>query len=227
MTKDEFRPLLLFLAKGCRTEFDRDQISAWFAALSDLPAEAVAVGIARFVCEVGKWPDIANVRRFADEALHGESKPWSKALEETRQAIRQYGLYGRGEALAKLDERTRQTIEALGGWRKICDWPCDQTGIQNAQFRDIYQDISRREDSRRALPADIRPKLTAAGSTDGAERWLSQNAGRWIAALTKPFSRVAHRGERTHDSSHTTFPVPGPVETDSKTTGPPIEPDSE
>ena len=114
MTKDEFRPLMLFLAKGCRTEFDRDQVSAWFAALSDLPAEAVAVGIARFVCEVGNWPNIATIRGFGHEALHGQTKPFSESLEETRQAIRRHGLYGRTEAQATLDERTWKTIKALG-----------------------------------------------------------------------------------------------------------------
>ena len=210
MTKNEFRPLLLFLAKGCRTEFDRDQVATWFVGLSDLPAPAVAVGISRFVCEVGKWPDIASVRRFADEALHGQSKPWSKALEETRQAVRRHGLYGRGEALAMLDERTRQTLDALGGWQKLCDWPIDQAGILTAQFRDIYQDITRREDSRRALPADIRPNL--AGSTDGADRWLSKKAGRLLSLLTSSFSRVVHRGRKTDDA---TFVVPGSVEADS------------
>lgn len=222
MTKDEFRPLLLFLAKGCRTEFDRDQCAAWFAGLSDLSAEAATIGIARFVCEVGKWPDIATIRRFADEALNGASKPWNEALEEMRQAVRRYGLYDQTNGLAMLDERTRKTVKALGGWRKICDWS-GPAGVLTAQFRDIFQDISRRADSRRALPVDIRPKLAGSGSTDGAERWLSKKAG-WLSLLTDSFSRVVNRGERNHDSTHTTFAVPGSAATYSpETIGQPIE----
>lgn len=199
MTKAEFRPLLWFLANGCRTEFDRGQCAAWFAGLSDLPTEVVTVGIARFVCEVGQWPDIATVRRFANEARHGLSKSWTKALEETRQAIRRHGLYGQKEALAMFDERTRQTVNSLGGWQKLCDWPIDQSGILTAQFRDIYQDISRRADSHLALPPDIRPKLVS--SINGADRLLSHKAGRWLSRLTNSFSRLANRGEKTDDET--------------------------
>lgn len=214
MTKTEFRPLLLFLAKGCRTEFDREQIAAWFAGLSDLPAEGVAAGIARFLCEVGKWPDIATVRRFAIEADHGEAKSWTKALEETRQAIRRHGIYGQKVALAKLDESTRKTIAALGGWQRLCDWPTDQAGIMTAQFRDIYRDITEREAGRNALPADIRPRL--ADSTDEPDRWLTSKTGRLLRTLTESFSRFATTGERTRETT-LTVPSESEIQADTST----------
>ena len=101
------------------------------------------------------------------------------AIALTRQAIRQHGLYGRGEALAKLEGRTRKTIGALGGWRKICDWSCDQSGILTAQFRGIYQDISRREDASTDPPVNwLRPR-TSSGSP-----WRQNPFARWLKPAT-------------------------------------------
>ncbi len=122
MTRNEFKPLLLFIAKGCRVEFDREQVAAWYASLCDLPADSVAVAMARFVCEIGKWPDIATVRRFAVEALNGESRPWSEALEDARKAVRRFGAYRQADARKSLDDSTWKAIQSLGGWQKLCDW---------------------------------------------------------------------------------------------------------
>ncbi len=96
-----------------------------------------------------------------------------------RQAIRQHGLYGRGEALAKLEERTTKTIDALGGWRSICDWSCDQSGILTAQFRGIYQDISRREDARTDPPVNWLSPRTSSGSP-----WRQNPFARWRKPAT-------------------------------------------
>jgi hypothetical protein len=193
MTKDEFRPLLLVLAKGCRVEFDREQCSVWFAALCDLPVDDAASGIARFVCEIGKWPDIATVRRLAVESIHGQTKPWTQALEEIRQAVRRFGLYGQADAQRLLDARTWQTVKALGGWRRLCDLPCDRSTTLTAQFRDIYQDISDRSDKRRALPIEIRPTLVGTTPVDANDRRTSSGL---LSLLTKSFSRVLnHDGE--------------------------------
>ena len=187
MTKVEFRPLLLFLAKGCRTEFDREQCAAWFAALSDLSAQAVAAGMARFVCEFGKWPDIATVRRLAAESVHGLSKPWTQALEETRQAVRRFGMYRQADAKRTLDDRSWQVVQALGGWQKLCDWPTDRSGTLTAQFRDVYRDINDRSDTQRALPVELRPMLADATRDDASKRW---SASGLLSLLTRPFSRA-------------------------------------
>jgi hypothetical protein len=222
MTKDEFRPLLLFLAKGCRTEFDREQCAAWFAGLCDLPAEAVAAGIGRFVCEVGKWPDIAAIRRFATVAVHGESKPWDQALEETRQAVRRHGLYGQANAWSQFDDATRQTIRALGGWRKLCDWPVDRPDTFTAQFRDIYRGIVERAETRLSLPVDVRPALAGSTTSDGAERWLSGKAGRLWSLLSDSFSQVLNREDRKHGTPDATLTLSRPSGPSSRST----EPDS-
>ncbi|NQV22851.1 MAG: hypothetical protein HQ518_00665 [Rhodopirellula sp.] len=213
MTRSEFKPLLLFLAKGCRVEFDREQVLAWYASLCDLPADAVTVAMARFVCQCGKWPDIATVRRFAVAALHGESKPWSEALEDARKAVRRFGAHGQADARKSLDDVTWKAIQAIGGWQKLCDWRTDRSDILNAQFRDSYRDITERADARRALPQDIRPTLAGRQQTDGAERWLSRKAGRLLSLLTESFSKVLDGKDRNHETPHATFAVPCSTET--------------
>lgn len=191
MTKNEFRPLLLYLAKGCCVEFDREQVAAWYASLSDLPADAVTVAMDRFVCEHGKWPNIAVVRRFAVAAMHGESRPWSEALEDARKAVRRFGAYGQADARKALDDSTWKAIRSIGGWQKLCDWRTDRSDILNAQFRDSYRDITERAAARRALPEDIRPALAGRQDTEGAERHLSRTAGRLMSLLSDSFSRAS------------------------------------
>ena len=84
--------------------------------------------MARFLDEVGNWPDIVTIRRFADEAANGSAKLWSDALADVRQAIRWHGSYGREAALASLDDVTRETVKALGGWAKVCELADRQCG---------------------------------------------------------------------------------------------------
>lgn len=226
MTRNEFKPLLLFLAKGCRVEFDREQVAAWYASLCDLPADAVTVAMARFVCECGKWPDIATVRRFAVVALHGESRPWSEALEDARKAVRRFGTYGQADARRSLDASTWKAIQSLGGWQKLCDWRTDRSDILNAQFRDSYRDIIERADARRALPQDIRPMIAGSQQADGAERWLSRKAGRLLSLLTESFSKVLDTKDRNHGTPHATFAVPRSTESSAAGPFPTSETDS-
>lgn len=159
MTKDEFKTVLKHLAGGCRVEFEPHEVAAWYVSLRDLSAEATAIAVRRFVCEVGKFPDIATIRRFADEAANGSPKMWSDALAEVRQAVRQHGLYGREAALAMLDDASLETIKTLGGWSKLCDWPAESAAALNAQFRDAYTARTGAVQRRRCLPPEVRPAL--------------------------------------------------------------------
>ncbi len=192
MTRDEFKVVIRALARGCRIKFEHEELEIWFALLCDLPADAAAVAVARFVCEVGKWPDIATIRRFADEAANGSAKPWSDALAEVRQAIRRHGFYGRDKALESLDDVTRETVKALGGWAKLCDWPIDSAAAFNAQFRDAYSARTEAIQRRRCLPLEVRPALPGEAVPTN---WLSR-AANVLRSVSDAFPRLFHsRGE--------------------------------
>jgi len=204
MTKTEFRPLVAALAKGCRVEFDREQCLVWLDALCDLPAAAVELAVRRFLCEVGKWPDIATIRRFADEALHGAALPWEQAVSRVLEAVRRHGVYDAQAGLGMLDDRTRLAVKALGGWRRVCDWPADRPETLTAQFRDIYRGISERDVSRRCLPSDVRPTLSGEPS-DALATWHSRKAERLPSLLSDSLSRVFPSGGRTDETTQPVF----------------------
>lgn len=83
----------------------------------------------------------------------------SDTLAEVRQAIPRHGSYGREAALASLDDVTRETVKALGGWAKVCDWPIDNAAAFNAQFGDAYSARTEAIQRRRCLPLEVRPAL--------------------------------------------------------------------
>lgn len=159
MEKAEFSKIVMVL----RSTYPQSQIlttneaiSLWFELLSDLPYAAASAAVQKWVSSE-KWPPtIADIREGATKSIIPEIPEWSAAWETVLAAISRWGMYRQAEALATMDETTRETVNRMG-WQYIC-WS-ENINIERATFRDIYTSIKARKDQQAKLPESLRLKL--------------------------------------------------------------------
>lgn len=166
MTREEFAKVVAVLAEGCDMKFTKAKADVWFSMLRDLPYEAAATGVTRFLMQDGEFPSIAKIRRFAVESMYGHAVPQGVAFGHLLDAIRRYGCYDEDRGMASLDQITRLAVRGLGGWQACCE----STGRENlrAQFRMAYEGILVRLREDAVLPDSVKP--TVIGDSSGELR---------------------------------------------------------
>jgi len=163
MTKHEFGVALAVLGTGTGKTIIAKELDVWYQCLKDLPLLSLQTAITRYLCEGDDWPSIAKIRKLAGAAMHGECLSFGESFDAMLSAIRQHGFYDEPAARAKLDDLTWRTVQSLGGWEAVCDSPTDQRATLRAQFRMVYEGLREREESHRALPESVRPKIENPG----------------------------------------------------------------
>lgn len=156
MDKKEFS----LFAMALRTYFPKENIlpnqqamELWFMQLKDIPYQAVEIALNKWVA-TNKWsPSISEIREAVAGICEGEIADWGEGWEQVLKAIRVYGMYRPEEALASMDEITRQVVKQIG-FREICL----SENVQNdrANFRMIYERLAERKKQEAQIPESVR-----------------------------------------------------------------------
>lgn len=136
-TFDEFKALV----KGLKSAYtspsflpDAASVKVWYMMLRDLPYDVLSAGIYHYILMNKFPPTIADLRELctADPNALG----WDEAWEQVQRVIGRYGYYRESEALAELDETTRQCVNRLG-FKNLC--VSENMVADRANFRTIYE----------------------------------------------------------------------------------------
>lgn len=156
MTKEEFS----ILAKGLKAVYtqpsflpDSDALNVWYTLLKDLDYMVVQTAIQKYMLTQKLPPVIADIREMASSVTMGEKALWSDGWEEVVMAIRRYGSYNEAKAMENMSEITKQCVRRLG-YQNLCR--SEDISIERANFRMIYEQISKREEENRKLPVQMR-----------------------------------------------------------------------
>lgn len=156
MTKEEFS----ILARGLKAVYtqpsflpDSDALNVWYTLLKDLDYMVVQTAIQKYMLTQKLPPVIADIREMASSVTMGEKALWSDGWEEVVMAIRRYGSYNEEKAMENMSEITKQCVRRLG-YQNLCR--SEDISIERANFRMIYEQISKREEENRKLPVQMR-----------------------------------------------------------------------
>lgn len=166
MDKQEFSTL----AMAIRTYYPKENIlpnapamELWFRELQDIPFPVAEAALRKWV-STNKWsPSIAEIRELAATVTNGEIAGWGDGWEKVLLAVRKYGLYNIGPALASLDPMTRQAVERVG-FREIC--LSENISVERANFRMVYESLAEREKTRQQVALPLQKTIERLGSAD-------------------------------------------------------------
>lgn len=152
MTRKEFA----FLAAALKTYYPREALlpndqamELWYRQLEDIPYKIAEASLNKWVA-TNKWsPSIADLRELSSGIQFGEVPDWGEGWKLLQRAISKYGSYRQQEAMAMLDDLTRQTVERLG-FRNLCLSENQET--DRANFRMIFEQLANRKRQEAQLP---------------------------------------------------------------------------
>lgn len=155
MDKREFA----LFAAALKTYYPRETLlpnnqamELWFRQLQDIPYRIAEAALNKWVA-TNKWsPSIADIRELSAGIQHGELPDWGDAWEQVCKAIRKYGSYNQAEAMASLDELTRQCVQRLG-YMQLC--MSENAMADRANFRMIYEQLASRRKQETQLPGSL------------------------------------------------------------------------
>ena len=155
MNRQEFAKITMAL----RTYYPRENLipnqqaaDLWFVQLQDIDYAVAELAVSKWV-STNKWsPTIADLRETV-VGLKQEPEAWSTGWEQVIKAIGNYGTYRVDEALASMDEITRETCKRIG-FVNIC--MSENITADRASFRDIYKQIEARRRTEAQMPAQLK-----------------------------------------------------------------------
>lgn len=125
-----------------------EAMAVWMELLEDIPDD-VAMAVLKAWCAENKWsPAISDIREGAVKIVHGTAPDWGSAWGTVLKAISKYGRYQEDEAMASLDELTRECVENIG-FKYICNAEETEIGFYKKDFEKLY--MLKAERKRRAL----------------------------------------------------------------------------
>lgn len=158
------------LAMAIRTYYPKENIlpnsqamDLWYRELQDIPFPVAEAALRKWV-STNKWsPSIADIREMCAAVRHGEVPAWGEGWEKVLKAIRKYGMYNIGPALASLDPLTRQAVERVG-FAEIC--LSENISVERANFRMVYESLAEREKTRQQVALPLQKTIERLGSAD-------------------------------------------------------------
>lgn len=155
MTKSEFARI----AAAMKTYYPREALlpndmamELWYFQLSDIPYRVAEAALNRWVAN-NRWsPSIADLREISQGILYGDLPDWGESWRKAQDAIRRFGYYQEDEALASLDDLTRDVVERLG-FRNLC--LSENHEASRANFRQIFEQVARRRKEEKQIPAHV------------------------------------------------------------------------
>jgi hypothetical protein len=157
MTKGEVAKLLVVLAASYpRFEVDDVKVQVWYEMLGDLDYAVASMAVKKIIMQNTFPPAIAEVRKAVTELMNPEQVTSSEAWGEVTRAIRNYGYYREGEALASMSPTTAQVVRYMG-WREIC--MSEDIGVIRGQFLRMYEQIATREQEKQLLSPTMQTEI--------------------------------------------------------------------
>lgn len=130
----------------------------WFKQLKDIDYELAEMALNRWVA-VNRWPPtIADIRSEAFQVVKGDDSDWGEGWEQVLRAIRFYGSYREIEAYHSMDVITQKVVKRLG-FRNLC--MSENEAADRANFRDIYNEIAKRQEKNNLLSGELKFKISA------------------------------------------------------------------
>ena len=155
MTRDEFTNM----TKALKSYYPRENLlpnmeamELWYRQLKDIPYGIAEMALNKWVALNKFSPTIADIRDTAATISQGDKPLWSDGWDATLRAIKKYGSYGQAEAMASLDDITRQTVKRLG-YLELCR--SENIMADRANFRMIFEQIADRESTAKQLPVNL------------------------------------------------------------------------
>lgn len=167
MDKREFA----ILAAAIKTYYSKEKdllpndaaMSLWYKQLQDIPFPVAEAALDKWA-QTEKWsPSIAELREMATTVSHGEIAGWGEGWEKVLKAVRKYGMYNIGPALASLDPMTRQAVEQVG-FREIC--LSENISVERANFRMVYENLAERKKIEQQVALPLQQVIERLGSAD-------------------------------------------------------------
>lgn len=162
MTAKQFEKI----SKGITTAFpwanlfpSQEAVEIWYRKLGDIPYDIMVAVVNRWIETKTQPPTIAALRQEADIVVNGVPPTWADGWEQTQKAIGRFGYMQREAALSSMDEITRETVRRIG-WQQICE--SENVDALRANFRMVYEALSRRAQENRMITAGTQEKLSAA-----------------------------------------------------------------
>lgn len=156
MTRQEFA----LFSMALRTYYSREAnllpndraAELWFRQLKDIPYTVAEAALSKWVA-TNKWsPSIADIREIAATMIQGEIPDWGEGWAKLQKAILRHGQYDQHEALAELDDLTREVVERLG-YRTLCLSENQQWDMNN--FRRLYELLAERRKNEAQVPQEV------------------------------------------------------------------------
>lgn len=164
MNYDEFKEVVKGMKSiWSKSDFipDRFAFDMWYGLLRDLPYENCILAVKRYAL-LSKWPPtIAEIREQA-VIIQSDIKDWSEGWDEVRRAIRQFGRYGKAEALKSMSPVTANVVARIG-WVNICMAQENEQAAIRANFRNVYNQIVTAEKEQAALPETLKAEIKQIG----------------------------------------------------------------
>lgn len=155
LTKKEFS---IFVA-ALKTFYPREQLlpnqqamGLWFQMLGDIPYQVAEAALQKWVATNKFSPTIAEIREMASSIQHGGVPDWGDAWETVRDAVQRFGWYRQEEAMASLDDLTRECVRRIG-FERLCH--SEEPALERANFRMIYETMARRRKTQEQLPTGL------------------------------------------------------------------------
>lgn len=155
MTKKEFS---VFVA-ALKTFYPREQLlpnqqamGLWFQMLGDIPYQVAEAALQKWVATNKFSPTIADIREIASSIQHGDLPEWGDAWQNVREAVQRYGWYRHEEAMASLDDLTRECVKRIG-FERLCH--SEEPELERANFRMIFETLAKRRKTQEQLPTGL------------------------------------------------------------------------
>ena len=170
MDKKEFG----VFASALRTYYPRETIlpnqpamELWYRELADIPAQVAEMSLRKWVA-TNKWsPSIADIRETAATITNGEPLTWGESWELALQAVRKFGSYRPGEAMASLDPLTRRCVKNIG-YMQLC--MSENIATDRANYRMIFETMAQREQMEKQLALPLQEAISMARLSETDKR---------------------------------------------------------
>lgn len=123
---------------------DNEAVTIWYEFLKDIPDEIGLAAVRDWVANNIWPPHISDIREYAARHALGDLPDWGTAWATVERAISRHGYYNEADALASLDDITREVVKNLG-FRAICMAEEDRKDFIKSQFKDLYNRKVERE----------------------------------------------------------------------------------
>ena len=140
VSKDLETLMLKLVAAFPNSQATPETVTVYAEVLSDIPIQELRIVVNQVLAESKFLPAIAELREMHRKLGNVAKLTWADAWELVQKEIRRVGSY----QLPKIDDETTARVVKAMGWRSLC--ASEEPEIMRAQFRQMYEAISNRQD---------------------------------------------------------------------------------